>query len=166
MLFFFSKLIIKGLERSWCVTLKNACSNPPLRLHCTKVHFSGCDAALYWIYKRSRSPPLPSVATRASDCTRTLSHWHMDGTQAMSKGLKPSGPESHTSIVLVASHRCRTLQQLSTSSSFFFPSLFFFFFLLNLSHGLLLSPSSCEMVDESTGRFAPLYHGSCYAVWL
>lgn len=28
------------------------------------------------------------------------------------------------------------------------------------------SPSSCEMVDKSAGRFAPLYHGSCYAVWL
>lgn len=72
---------------------------------------------------------LPNAAARAARCMRTLSHWHMDGTQAMSKGLKPSGPESHTSIVLVASYRCRTLQQLSTSPS----SLFLF----NLSHGLL-----------------------------
>lgn len=79
--------------------------------------------------------PLPTAAKRATHCTRTLSHWHMDGTQVMSKGLKPSGPESHTSIVLVASHRCRTLQQLFTTSPFSFP--FFFFFKLNLSHGLL-----------------------------
>lgn len=115
-------VIFKFLIRSWCVTLKNACGNSPLRLYCFKVLFSGCDAALYWIYKCSGSPLL-TAATRATQCTRTLSHWHMDGTQAMSKGLKPSGPESHTSIVLVASNRCRTLQQLSTSPSFLF--LFF-----------------------------------------
>lgn len=127
-------LIIKGLERSWCVTSNNVCSYSPLRLYCMKVHFSGCDAALHRIYKRSRSPPLPTVATRASRCTRTLSHWHMDGTWTMSEGLKPTGPESHTSIVLVASHRCRTHQQLSTSFFFFPLPFFFFFFLLNLSH--------------------------------
>lgn len=52
----------------------------------------------------------------------------------------------------------------------FFPSfLSFFFFLkkkkkaLNL-FSLLLSPSLWETVDESAGRFAPLYHGSCFAV--
>lgn len=156
-------LIIKGLERSWCVTSNNVCSYSPLRLYCMKVHFSGCDAALHRIYKRSRSPPLPTVATRASRCTRTLSRWHMDGTWTMSEGLKPTGPESHTSIVLVASHRCRTHQQLSTSF-FFFPLPFFFFYSTYLTR--LLSPSLCETVDESAGRFAPLYHGSCYAVWL
>lgn len=116
-------------KRSWCVTLKEMLvAIPPLRLDCIKVHFSGCDAALYWIYKRSGSPPLSTAATRATHCTRTLSHWHMDGTQAMSKGLKPSGPESHTSIVLLASYRCSTLHRLFTSSSSFsFPFFFFFF---------------------------------------
>lgn len=62
----------------------------------------------------------------------------MDGTQAMSKGLKPSGPESHTSSVLVPRYCCGTLHQLSTSSSSFSPPLFLFLRKkINLSHRLL-----------------------------
>lgn len=33
------------IKRTCCVTLKNLCSNFPLRLYCIKVHFSGCDDA-------------------------------------------------------------------------------------------------------------------------
>ncbi|CAB1456020.1 unnamed protein product [Pleuronectes platessa] len=91
-------------------------------------------------------PPLLLCSLLCCHTSRTLHEKNTTaapahGRHSMSEGLKPSGPESHTSDARSTCqlHGCRTHRQLfttsSSSSSFFSPSPFP---KLTLSHGLLL----------------------------
>lgn len=159
-------LIVKGLERSWCVTSKNACSSSPLRLNCMKVHFTGCDAAL----KGFTDAPDPLLFPQSLHEAHTArEHYRADTRMA------PSDVKRVKTYWTGKSHQHRSSRQQTAAalsgsspppfSSFPFPFPFFFFPLIQ-PISRRLSPSLCETVDESAGRFAPLHHGSCYAVWL
>lgn len=100
-------------------------------------------------HKRSRSPPLPTVATPASDQARTLSLGHTDGTRVMSKRVKTYWSGKSHQHVLVARPAAAAVLPPAARHVFFSPSfLSFFFFFFTEPSSRSLSPSSCEMVKH------------------
>lgn len=119
---YFLMVGMKELTKKLVFYLKMSEAIPHWGLYCMKVRLTE-DLQMLQISSTSHI-----CCTSFTPC-ENISRWHMDDSQAMSEGLKPAGPESHTSVILVA--RPATAAALSSSSlPLFFPLLipFLFFF--------------------------------------
>lgn len=155
-------LIIKGLQRSWCVTSKTVCSYSPLRLYCIKgplLRLRCCLVKDLQTLQISSSSHSCYTSLTLHENIIALTHgWHLSDVKRVKTYWTGKSHQHHSSCKPPLPHSPAALHLL------FLLSLAFYFFTRPILR--LLSPSLCEMVDESVGRFAPLYHGSCYAVWL
>lgn len=74
------------IKRTCCVTLKNLCSNFPLRLYCIKVHFSGCDDAACIGFTNALDLPLFPLLLSEPHTARE--HYHTDTWMALKRCQK------------------------------------------------------------------------------
>lgn len=117
----FLTVSMKELTKKLVFYLKMSEAIPHWGFYCMKVRLTE-DLQMLQISSSSHI-----CCTSLTPC-ENISRWHMDESQPMSEGLKPTGPESHTSVILVA--RPATAAALSSSSlplfSLLIPFPFFF----------------------------------------
>lgn len=124
------------IKRTCCVTLKNLCSNFPLRLYCIKVHFSGCDDAACIGFTNAldlSSSHCCQASHTLHENTITLTHgWHSSDVKRVKTQWTGKSHQHRSSCQPPLPHSPAALHHLPLLFSFFF-----FFLKLNLSHGLL-----------------------------